>query len=37
VWLSALITGAETIRRSKKEAKIGGRTSQNPPSTHLGE
>jgi membrane protein DedA with SNARE-associated domain/membrane-associated phospholipid phosphatase len=27
VWLSALITGAETIRRSKKEAKPTGRTS----------
>jgi membrane protein DedA with SNARE-associated domain/membrane-associated phospholipid phosphatase len=26
VWLSALITGAETIRRSKKEAKPRGRT-----------
>jgi len=37
VWLSALITGAETIRRSKKEAKPTGPTSQNYPSTHLGE
>jgi undecaprenyl-diphosphatase len=37
VWLSALITGVETIRRSKKEAKIGGRTSENTPSTHSGE
>ena len=37
VWLSALITGVETIRRSKKEAKTGGRTSQNSPSTHSGE
>jgi membrane protein DedA with SNARE-associated domain/membrane-associated phospholipid phosphatase len=27
VWLSALITGAETIRRSKKEAKLRGRNS----------
>jgi membrane protein DedA with SNARE-associated domain/membrane-associated phospholipid phosphatase len=27
VWLSALITGTETIRRSKKEAKLRGRTS----------
>jgi membrane protein DedA with SNARE-associated domain/membrane-associated phospholipid phosphatase len=27
VWLSALITGVETIRRSKKEAKLRGRTS----------
>ena len=33
VWLSALITGVETIRRSKKEAKTGGRTSENSPST----
>jgi len=30
VWLSALITGAETIRRSKKEAKPRVRTSENP-------
>src|SRR5919112_1566316 len=37
VWLSALITGAETIRRSKKEAKTGGRTSENSPSTNSGE
>jgi membrane-associated phospholipid phosphatase len=37
VWLSALITGVETIRRSKKEAKTGGRTSQNSSSTHSGE
>jgi membrane protein DedA with SNARE-associated domain/membrane-associated phospholipid phosphatase len=37
VWLSALITGVETIRRSKKEANTGGRTSENPPSTTLGE
>jgi membrane protein DedA with SNARE-associated domain/membrane-associated phospholipid phosphatase len=29
VWLSALITGAETIRRSKKETKPTGRTSEN--------
>jgi membrane protein DedA with SNARE-associated domain/membrane-associated phospholipid phosphatase len=29
VWLSALITGAETIRRSKKEAKPRVRTSEN--------
>jgi membrane protein DedA with SNARE-associated domain/membrane-associated phospholipid phosphatase len=27
VWLSALITGAETIRRSKKEARLRGRTA----------
>jgi undecaprenyl-diphosphatase len=27
VWLSALVTGVETIRRSKKEAKPTGRTS----------
>jgi hypothetical protein len=32
-----LITGVETIRRSKKEAKTGGRTSQNSSSTHSGE
>ena len=32
VWLSALITGAEKIRRSKKEAKLTGRSSQNLPS-----
>src|SRR5215210_3404880 len=31
VWLSALITGVETIRRSRKEAKIGGRTAENTP------
>jgi membrane-associated phospholipid phosphatase len=37
VWLSALITGVETIRRSRKEAKIGGRTSEKAPSTHSGE
>jgi membrane-associated phospholipid phosphatase len=37
VWLSALITGVETLRRSKKEAKTGGRTSENVPSTRLGE
>jgi undecaprenyl-diphosphatase len=37
VWLSALITGVETIRRSKKEAKTGGRTSENSPSTHSAE
>jgi undecaprenyl-diphosphatase len=37
VWLSASITGVETIRRSKKEAKTGGRTSENSPSTHSGE
>ncbi len=34
VWLSTLITGAETIRRSKKKAKLTGRTSENLPSTH---
>ncbi len=32
VWLSALITGVETIQRSRKEAKIGGRTSEKNPS-----
>jgi membrane-associated phospholipid phosphatase len=37
VWLSALITGVETIRRSRKEAKIGGRTSENNPSTQSAE
>jgi membrane protein DedA with SNARE-associated domain/membrane-associated phospholipid phosphatase len=37
VWLSALITGAETIRRSKKETKPTDRTSENSPSTHSGE
>jgi membrane-associated phospholipid phosphatase len=37
VWLSALITGVETIRRSRKEAKIGGRTSENTPTRHFGE
>ena len=37
VWLSALITGVETIRRSKKEAKTGGRTSEKSNSTHSGE
>jgi membrane protein DedA with SNARE-associated domain/membrane-associated phospholipid phosphatase len=37
VWLSALITGVETIRRSKKEAKTGGRTSQNSTSRHFDE
>jgi undecaprenyl-diphosphatase len=37
VWLSALVTGVETLRRSKKEAKPTGRTSENTPSTHLGE
>jgi undecaprenyl-diphosphatase len=37
VWLSALITGVETIRRSKKEAKTGGRTSENSNSRQLGE
>jgi membrane protein DedA with SNARE-associated domain/membrane-associated phospholipid phosphatase len=35
VWLSALITGVETIRRSKKEANTGGRTSENSPSRHF--
>src|SRR5215218_9432938 len=29
VWLSALVTGAETIRRGKKEAKPTDRTSEN--------
>jgi membrane protein DedA with SNARE-associated domain/membrane-associated phospholipid phosphatase len=37
VWLSALITGAETIRRGKKESKLTDRTSENLPSTHSGE
>jgi len=37
VWLSALITGVETIRRSKKEAKTGGRTSENSTSPTLDE
>jgi membrane protein DedA with SNARE-associated domain/membrane-associated phospholipid phosphatase len=37
VWLSALITGVETIRRGKNETKLTGRTSQNSPSTHWGE
>src|SRR5829696_7207703 len=37
VWLSALITGVETIRRGKNETKLTGRTSQNSPSTHFGE
>jgi len=37
VWLSALITGVETIRRSKNETKPTRRTSQNSPSTHSGE
>ncbi|HET7272592.1 MAG TPA: bifunctional DedA family/phosphatase PAP2 family protein, partial [Rubrobacter sp.] len=32
VWLSALITGVETILRSRKEANIGGRPSGNTPS-----
>jgi membrane protein DedA with SNARE-associated domain/membrane-associated phospholipid phosphatase len=34
VWLSALITGVETIRRSKNETKPTRRTSKNSPSTH---
>jgi membrane-associated phospholipid phosphatase len=29
VWLSALITGVETIRRSKKDAKQKGLTSDS--------
>jgi membrane-associated phospholipid phosphatase len=39
VWLSALITGAETIRRSgRHENKMPrSRTSENSPSTHFGE
>jgi undecaprenyl-diphosphatase len=37
VWLSALITGVETIRRGKNETKLTGRTSENSPSKHLGE
>jgi membrane-associated phospholipid phosphatase len=36
-WLSTLITGAETIRRSKKKAKLTGPPSENTPSPHLGE
>jgi undecaprenyl-diphosphatase len=35
VWLSALVTGVETIRRSKNETKPTGRTSENFPSRHL--
>jgi membrane protein DedA with SNARE-associated domain/membrane-associated phospholipid phosphatase len=35
VWLSALITGVETIRRGKNETKLTGRTSENSPSTRL--
>jgi hypothetical protein len=27
-WLSALVTGVETVRRSEKEAKFTGRTSE---------
>jgi len=37
VWLSALITGTETIRRSKHETKLSGRTSENSSSTNSGE
>ncbi len=37
VWLSALVTGVETIRRGKNETKLTGRTSENSPSTHSGE
>jgi undecaprenyl-diphosphatase len=33
VWLSALITGAETARRCKSEIKSGGHSTQNTPST----
>jgi membrane protein DedA with SNARE-associated domain/membrane-associated phospholipid phosphatase len=36
VWLSALITGVETIQRSRKETKPTGRTAENSPSTHSG-
>jgi hypothetical protein len=32
VWLSALVTGVETIRRSKNETKPRSRSSQNSPS-----
>ena len=35
VWLSALITGVETIRRGKNETKLTGRISENSPSTRL--
>ncbi len=34
VWLSTLVTGAETIRRGKKETKPTDRTSENSSSTH---
>jgi membrane-associated phospholipid phosphatase len=37
VWLSALITGVETFRRSNKETKTRSRPSENSPSTHFGE
>jgi membrane-associated phospholipid phosphatase len=37
VWLSALITGAETIRRGKHETKPRGRTLEKAPSRQLGE
>jgi membrane protein DedA with SNARE-associated domain/membrane-associated phospholipid phosphatase len=37
VWLSALITGTETIRRSKNETKPTRRTSENFHSTHSSE
>jgi undecaprenyl-diphosphatase len=37
VWLSALITGVETIRRSKNETKPRSRTSENSTSTHSAE
>jgi membrane-associated phospholipid phosphatase len=37
VWLSALITGAETIRRGRMETKPRGRSNGKTPSTHSGE
>jgi undecaprenyl-diphosphatase len=37
VWLSALITGAETIRRGKKETQPRSRTSEKVSSRQLGE
>jgi membrane-associated phospholipid phosphatase len=38
VWLSTLITGVETIRRSKYETtEPRGRTSEKAPSSHSGE
>jgi membrane protein DedA with SNARE-associated domain/membrane-associated phospholipid phosphatase len=37
VWLSSLITGVETIRRSKHETKPRIRSSEKTPSRQLGE